>query len=185
MKGIVRCRKKRKFDGQTYYYYDMASRKKTTISRDDLWELAKTLPVAVKKTLLKIDKFKVPMTQQEQHDVLLLCSVSIYCFKGGPNMDIRGVSMEDYANDFYIEMVKLLKKWEPERGPWANYVKYVRLHTLRTTFRRWEHIKKYAEAFSHRAMDFDRTESVDWGSLQKLGTQISEGNRVCTPQPEY
>jgi hypothetical protein len=184
MKGIKRgMRPRKKYDGSTYYYFSMATRKRETISRADLEELNRTLPVKVKETMRKIELFKVPMTPQEQLDALTLCSVSIYCFKGGPNMDMPGISMEDYSNDFYIEMVKTLKTWDPNKGPWAFYVRYVRLHTIRAAMKRWESIRKSAEVRNFHALSSREIKNVDWESLQKLGIQASEGHRVVNHRP--
>jgi hypothetical protein len=179
MKGIKRGMKPRKkYDGSTYYYFSMATRKRETISRADLEELGRTLPVKVKETMRKIELFKVPMTPQEQLDALTLCSVSLYCFKGGPNMDMPGISMEDYSNEFYIEMVKMLKSWDQKRGPWVFYVRYVRLHTIRAVMKRWETVKKGEEVRNFHALSKRDVKVVDWESLQKVGIEPSEGRRV-------
>lgn len=181
MKGIKRgMRPRKKYDGSTYYYFSMATRKRETISRADLEELGRALPVKVKETMRKIELFKVPMTPQEQLDALTLCSVSIYCFKGGPNMDMPGISMEDYSNEFYIEMVKALKTWNPNKGPWVFYVRYVRLHTIRAAKKRWDSIRKSAEVSNFHALSKRDVKEVDWESLEKVGIEPSEGHRVVS-----
>ena len=185
MKGIVRGRHYRKMDGTTYYFYNFATKQRESIPREKLYELGKTLPIKVKKTLRKVDLFKVPMTPQEQNDAMYLCSLSLYCWKGGPNMNMPGISMEDYTNEFYIEMVRAMKNWDPEKGPWGNYVKFVRLSTIRQVFKRWETVKKEAEVINfHELEKSSRSrgglKSVDWESLEKLGLQVSEGHQVVT-----
>lgn len=180
MKGIIHRRRNwKKYDGSTYYYFSMATRKRETISKESLWELSQTLPVKVKETIRKIDLFKVPMTPQEQTEALTLCSLSLYCFNGLPKMDLMGISMEDYSNDFYIEMVKTLRKWNPEKGPWVPYVKYVRLHTLYFVRQRWQKMND-AGRVSRAGRKPKEVPEIDWKSLQELGTPISEGHQVVT-----
>jgi len=180
MKGIIHGRRQwRKYDGSTYYFWSMATHKRETLSRDELWEMGKTLPIKVKDTMRKIELFKVPMTPQEQFDALTLCSISIYCFNGAPKMDMPGISMEDYSNEFYIEMVKYLKKWNPERGPWGCLVKFVRLHTIRSVSRRWEKYKG-TERISRTPVKEKTLSEIDWKALQELGTPISDGHQVVT-----
>lgn len=184
MKGIIYgMGRKRKLNGSTYYYYSMATRKRESIPREQLFELGKTLPVKVKQTFRKIDLFKVPMTPQEQYDAQLLCSLSIYCWKGAPNRSMPGISMEDYTNEFYIEMVRAMKNWDPEKGPWGAYVKFVRLSTIRQVFKRWETIKKEAEVMNYHTLEkasrmTGGVREIDWESLEKLGLQGSGGRQV-------
>lgn len=183
MKGIIHGRRAwKKYDGNTYHYFSMVTRRRETISKEDLWELAKTLPVKVKASMRKIELFKVPLTPQEQNDALLLCSISLYCLNGTPKCDLPGISMEDYSNDFYIEMVKSLKTWDPEKGPWGFYVKYVRLHTLRATRKRWDTPKREKPARKNSPdINFDRFYD-DLESLEDLGTTISEGHQVVSDE---
>ena len=183
MKGIVRGRHYRKMDGSTYYYYNFATRQRESLPREELFELGKTLPIKVKQTLRKIDLFKVPMTPQEQQEASLLCSLSLYCWKGGPNMNMPGISMEDYTNEFYIEMVRAMKTWNPENGPWGAYVRFVRKATIRQVFKRWETIKKETEVINYRNIEKASRSTggireIDWKSLDELGLQVSEGRRV-------
>lgn len=181
MKGIIHNRRNwKKYDGSTYYFYSMATRKREQISKEELWELGATLPIKVKETVRKIDLFKVPMTPQEQYEALTLCSISLYCFNGLPKQNIMGVSMEDYSNDFYIEMVKTLRTWNPEKGPWVPYVKYIRLHTLYYVSKRWEKLVKGAESVSRAGRKAETVPEIDWKALQELGTQVSEGHKVVT-----
>lgn len=183
MKGIIRGRRRRKMDGSTYYYYNFATRERESIPRETLFELGKTLPVKVKQTLRKVSLFNVPMTDEEQKDAMMLCSLSIYCWKGGPNMNMPGISMEDYTNEFYIEMVRAMKSWDPEKGPWGAYVRFVRKSTVRQVFKRWESIKKDAEVRNYHNIENSsrRTggiKEIDWESLEKLGLQGSGGRQV-------
>jgi len=185
MKGIIRGRRRHKMDGSRYYYYDFATRERKSIPKEELFEIGKTLPVKVKQTVRKIDLFKVPMTPQEQQEATLLCCLSIYCWKGGPNMNMPGISMEDYTNEFYIEMVRAMKNWNPEKGPWGNYVRFVRLSTVRQVFKRWESIKREAEVRNYRNIENSSRSTggvreIDWESLQKLGLQGSGGHQVVT-----
>lgn len=186
MKGIVYGRgRRRKLDGSTYYYYSMTTHKKESLPREQLFELGKTLPIKVKQALRKVDLFKVPMTEQEKADATLLCSLSIYCWKGAPNRSMPGISMEDYTNEFYIEMVRAMKTWNPEKGPWGAYVKFVRLSTIRQVFKRWETIKKEAEVMNYHSIEKSSRRTggireIDWESLEKLGLQVSEGHQVIT-----
>lgn len=185
MKGIIHGRRHwKKYDGSTYYFYSMATHKRESISKEELWELGKTLPLKVKASLRKIELFKVPMTPQEQFDALTLCSISIYCLNGAPKMDMPGISMEDYSNDFYIEMVKYLKNWDPEKGPWGCLVKYVRLHTIRASLKRWNSPKnetRAREKVLKSGLNEDRYYD-DLESLGDLGTRISEGRQVVTDE---
>lgn len=177
MKGIIRGRKpRRKFNGHTYHYFNMLTRHEETIELDELQRISQTLPVRVKAALKRIELFKVPLTPQEQREALLLCSLSIYCWKGSPRCDLPGVSMEDYSNEFYIEMVKALRTWDPERGYWASYVKFVRSHAIRASRRRWEGAKRNNEVL-HSVVPKE-VKPVDFGTLQRLGLQVSEGRRV-------
>lgn len=181
MKSIIRGRRKFKYDGSTFFYYNIQNRREEHLTREQLFELGRTLPERVKKVLHRIDLFKVPMTEDEQRDAMLLCSISISCWRGGPNMSIKGVSMEDYTNDFYIQMVKLLNSWNPEKGPWPSYVKWVRLKTLAEVFKRLKITQRNGtEVQNFRSVKEERLSSIDYRSLQELGLQVSEGKRVCT-----
>lgn len=188
MKGIIRGKRHRKLDGTTYYYYNFATRKQESIPREQLFELGKTLPIKVKNSLRRIDLFKVPMTPEESRDAAFLCSLSIYCWKGGPNMNMPGISMEDYTNEFYIEMVRAMKTWDPEKGPWGAYVRFVRKATIRQVFKRWESIKREAEVRNYHDIEKSSRmtggcKEIDWESLEKLGLQVSEGRQVVTRNP--
>ena len=179
MKGIRRFRKKRSLDGNTFRYYDIAKKKEMKISREELYSPANTLPIRCKSIISKVTLFKVPMTEQEQKDMTLLCQLSIYCWKGSPRCDMPGISMEDYTTDFYIEMCGCLHSWNPEKGPWVAYVKWVRLKTLKNTFRRWEILKRGMEVKNFHAID---KENVAYKAYDEdfalLGTSVSEGRRV-------
>lgn len=184
MKSIRTGRIKRHYDGLTYYYYDIATRQQKTLSRDELFEIGRTLPVKVKRVLRKIDLFRVPMTPEEQKDAMLLCSLSISVWKGWPRMSIDGVSMDDYTNDFYMQMVKKLKSWNPEKGAWPSYVKWVRLDTLKEVFKRVDITKKkMAEVRNFRQIDSRAGRGTglkrpDYRSLQALGLQGAGSRRV-------
>ena len=180
MKSIRHGRVKR--HDKDYRYFDIMTRTFKSVTKEELYGMAITLPVRVKSIFRKIELFKVPMTRDEENDALTLCSISIGCLKGSPRMDIDGVSMDDYTNDFYMQMVKCLKSWNPEKGPWPNYVKWVRLKTIKAIFSRLgEYRKGEAEARRFRSMESssDITEP-DFASLQELGLQGPGGKKVCT-----
>ena len=85
----------------------------------------------------------------------------------------------------YIEMVRAMKNWNPEKGPWGNYVKFVRLSTVRQVFKRWESIKREAEVRNYRNIENSSRSTggvreIDWESLEKLGLQGSGGHQVVT-----
>lgn len=177
MKGIRRRKYNDKLDHQNYRYFDISTRQDRHIPKDDLYELGRTLPLKVKKTLRKIELFKVPMTAQEESDALTLCSISIGCFKGSPRMNIDGVSMDDYTNEFYINMVKCLNSWDPSKGPWPCYVKWVRLKTVTSILKRvCEDRKREAEA--RRSGLLNNLPDMDFDSLQELGLTVPEGRKV-------
>ena len=185
MKGIIRGRRKRKFNGHTYYYYSLTDREERTIEREELDKLSRELPVRCQKLVRRADVFKVPMTPKEQEDMLLLCSLSIYCWNGGPRCNLPGISMEDYTNDFYIEMSGvLLRSWNAEKGPWPAYVKFVRLKTIDNTIKRWERINSSMEVKRFHAIDRENFADRGWDneSLQ-LGTTVSEGRAVRNVNP--
>lgn len=181
MKSIRRGRIKRKYDGTAYYYWDIATKSEVCISRDTLYELGRTLPEKVKKIIHRIALFKVPMTPEEQRDVLTLCSISISIWKGSPRISIDGVSMEDYTNDFYICMVHLLEKWDPEKGPWPNYVRFVRLKAMSMLYSRVKATeKKMAEVRNFHHLNGETVKDVDYRGLQVLGLQGTGGRKVNT-----
>lgn len=179
MKGIRRFRRKRTLDGNNYRYYSIAEKKEHTISKDELMELSSTLPIKCKNIVEKLSMFKVPMTNDEQKDMTLLCQLSIYCWKGSPRCDMPGISMEDYTNDFYIEMCGCLKSWNPEKGPWVAYVKWVRLKALKNSFKRWEVIKRDVEVRTFHALcKNDAAYKPYDAEFAELGTSISEGRKA-------
>lgn len=180
MKSIRHGRVKR--HDKDYRYFDIMTRSFASVTKAELYELAITLPVRVKSIFRKIELFKVPMTREEERDALTLCSISIGCLKGSPRMDIDGVSMDDYTNDFYMQMVKCLKSWNPEKGPWPNYVKWVRLKTIRAILERVGAYRK-GEAEARRFRSLEKGSEItgpDYASLQELGLQGSGGRKVCT-----
>lgn len=177
MKSIRRGHIKRKYDGTTYYYWDIQTKREVCISRDTLYEIGRTLPEKVKKTIHKISLFKVPMTEEEQRDVLTLCSISISIWKGSPRISIEGVSMEDYTNDFYICMVNLLEKWDPKKGPWPCYVRYVRLKAMAMMYSRLKTTeKKMAEVRNFHHLNGEIVE--DRSGFRELGLQGHGGRKV-------
>lgn len=179
MKCIRRGKYKGKADHNVYRYFDIPTRQDKYIKKEDLYELGASLPLKVKKALRKIELFKVPMTQSEESDALTLCSISIGCFKGSPRMNIDGVSMDDYTNEFYINMVKCLKSWAPEKGPWPCYVKWVRLKTVSSILKRVCDDRK-GEAEARRSGLLNNFAEIDFGSLQELGLTVSEGSKVTS-----
>lgn len=185
MKGIIRGRKKRKFDGKTFYYYSLVERKERTIDREELERLSRELPLKCQKLVRKIDLFKVPMTAKEEEEMLLLCSLSIYCWNGGPRCNLPGISMEDYTHDFYIEMSGvLLRSWNAEKGPWPPYVKWVRLKTIDNSIKRWERIHSSMEVERFHAIDRENFADRGWDDESiRLGTSVSEGRAVRNVNP--
>lgn len=183
MKSIRTGRIKRKYDGRTYTYFDIQTRSEKSLSRDELYELGRTLPEKVKKVFRKIDLFKVPMTEQEQRDALLLCSLSISCWKGYPRISIKGVSIEDYYNDFYIQMVGCMRTWDPSKGPWPSYVKWVRLKAIDALFKRINSTERRMPAARSHGQTAET--GPDFRSLQELGLQVSRGNRVSNANPKF
>lgn len=179
MKGIVRGRKKRKFNGHTFYYWSIIGHHETTIEIDELKAIGESLPVECQKILRKIDLFHVPMTPEEQAKMLHLCSLSLYCWRGGPMCNLPGISMEDYTNEFYIEMCSTLRSWKSDKAPWPAYVKYVRLHTLRSVLKRWERIKSSMEVDNFHALDLQEKSYEPWASGDiERGTTVENGRRV-------
>lgn len=186
MKSIRRGRINRKYDGTTYYYFDIQTKREVCISRETLYELGRTLPEKVKKIIHRIGLFKIPMTEDEQRDVLTLCSISISIWKGGPRISIDGASMEDYTNDFYMVMVQQLEKWKPEKGPWPCYVKWVRLKTLENIFKRIKTTeKKMAEVQNFHHLNGENVRKIDHSGLQELGLQGSGGRKVNSLKPTW
>lgn len=184
MKGIIRGRKKRKFNGHTFWYYSIVGHKERTIEKDELYRLGSELPPRCKQIVRKVDLFHVSMTKEEQDDMSLLCSLSIYCWNGGPRMNIPGISMEDYTNDFYIHMTGYLRSWNPEKGPWPSYVKFVRLKTLRYLFNRWETVKREMEVKNFHSIDRENVAYDPWDRDSiELGTSVSEGRAVRNLNP--
>lgn len=179
MKGIIRGKTKRHYDGSIYHYFSLITKREETLTKEELFSLSETLPKKCQKILNKISLFKIPMTAEEQKDMLLLCSLSIYCWNGGPKCNLPGISMEDYTNDFYIEMVQMLtRSFKRERGPWANFVKYVRLKTIAKSIKRWEIIKRSAEVDNFHALNITNLEQPNWGTLRSLGIGADKGHKV-------
>lgn len=180
MKGIIKGRKKRKFNGHTFYYFSIVGRKEHTIEIEELKALSETLPVECQKIVRKINLFHVPMMPEEQEKMLLLCSLSIYCWNGGPKCSLPGISMEDYTNDFYIEMSgALLRSWDSSKGPWPAYVKFVRLKTVANSIKRWERIKSGMEVENFHALDKNDVACEGWDMRSmKRGTPLTRGRRI-------
>lgn len=169
MKAIVKTRHPdgSKFTPEGIYnYYDIESKTKKTLTKAELEEYSKWLPHKCKEICLKVKYTKCSMTAEEASYLMLLCSLSIYCWGGYPKTTLIGISAADYATDFYIQMVHQLSietksGWSPERSRWANYVKFVRMKTMPVTIRRWETTKSGAEVNAYNSAEDSFEQKLD------------------------
>jgi len=187
MKSIVRNRHRpnsKPFDGKNYRYYDIEEKCMKNVTVDELAEYSSWLPQECKRICKKVKLMHITMSEKEQHNMLLLCSLSIYCWGGSPKCNMVGISMEDYANDFYIQMVHALSLetksgWDPERSRWPKYVKWVRLKTIPKTISRWDVKKSGEEVRNFNALNKECQEDRGY-DLESviLGVNKNEGSKV-------
>lgn len=129
----IRIKRKFKHDGD-FTYFDRNTMRQERISKAELARIGIDLPNRCQKFMLEISEKPRAMTRNETRDILLLLSLSIGPWNGGPKGKFTTVSVEEYANVFYLMMVKALttntkSRWDPSRAKWAAYVKWVRLWT--------------------------------------------------------
>lgn len=122
-------------DGKTFYYWDLMSKKRIAISEEEMLKYGIELPAKCQDFLLEIKRTKRPMTFEEQKDVLLLCSLSIYCWNGNPKGLLPNLPLEEYVQEFYIQMIKYLtfdgaSRWNRDKAKYPMFVRWLRLHTL-------------------------------------------------------
>lgn len=196
MKSIRTFKHFKKKDDRTpegvYNYYDIESNTKKTLTLQELQDYSNWLPHRCKEICVDVKHTKRPLTSEESSMLLLLCSLSLYCWGGYPKKPLIGISSSDYATDFYIQMVHQLSietksGWSPERGGrWASYVKWVRLKTMPVTLRRWEVIKSGAIVRNYHSVEdsIENPKSFDGDDVGYdlesilIGTRTDNGRKV-------
>lgn len=128
------------YDGSRFFYYNIQTKQHESMSKEEMLKLGIDLPLRVQNFLLDIKETKRSMTPQEERDILLLCSLSIYCWNGNPKGKLPTMHIEDYINEFYVQMVKYLtcdgtSRWNPVKMKYPYFVHWIRKHTLNKIFR--------------------------------------------------
>lgn len=150
-------------------YWDIETKKHVKLSLDEINKIGTELPVECQAILDDVKKTKRSITRTEQSKLLQLCSMSLSIWKGNPQGKLEYTSMEEYKNEFYIQMVKFLtaegkSKWNPERSRWAAYVKWIRLSTVDAIIKKGQEMK-FVQTFSNNldadGIPFDQD---IWGS---------------------
>lgn len=142
-----------KGDNKNYRYFDMESNKHKRAPLEWLEQQIRTLPIECQKILTDNKETNLPLTYEEQHKLLLLCSLSISVWGGSPKGEVPYESMSDYSNEFYINMVRLIassgkSRWDPKKSLWTVYVRYIRLSTKCSLLKRWGKIKPLIISYS-------------------------------------
>ena len=147
-RGSARSGRKLRFkaNGHTYHFYNLYTGQQEEVEIELLKEIALPLELRCRKLVMELQKSPRNLLPDEERDMLLLCSFSIYIFGGLPKEKLPYVDMSEYAAEYYIQMVKALPKWNPERASWKTYNRFVKLPTISVLAKQHKCEKMLAEA---------------------------------------
>lgn len=99
---------------------------------DDLKLASATLPLECKDII----EHGNAMTAAEQRKILQLADLSMQVWGGGPNHKLPWVHMDDYFNEFFIQMVRYLEKHDRTMpGTWVSRCKFIGFDTCNVYFK--------------------------------------------------
>lgn len=157
-------------DGNLYFYWDQAERRRKSISREEMCRLRETLPLECQEALLDIKRNGGNLTRYEQERLLLLTSLSISLWGGGPKGMMPCVHINEYVSEFYIQMVRFLtfegkSRFDPNKASWSTYVRFIKYATMNVLAKEWEKLKPLIVSMS--VYDIDEIANFDWETIEE------------------
>jgi hypothetical protein len=160
-----------KADHKNYRYFDLESNSHKRAPLEWLEQQIRALPDECQQILLDNSLTNAPLTYDEQHKLLLLCSLSISVWGGSPKGEMPYESMSDYSNEFYINMVRLLtakgkSRWDSKKSLWTIYVRYIRLATMCSLAKKWNKMKPLLISFASMPDLIMNTSDEGWDRVE-------------------
>lgn len=147
--SYLRTRKKKKLEGK-YTVYSHTQMGYVYFTLDELKFYSSTLPTKCKE-IIEADR---SMTGSEQRDIVLLCDLSMQIWGGSPNGRLPDVHIEDYFTTYYMNMVKYLKRFDPNRaGAWVSLCKFIGYDSINEYIKEYKKMDKLSKALEKFSSD--------------------------------
>jgi len=99
---------------------------------DDLKLASSTLPLECKDII----EHGNPMTPTEQKKMIQLADLSMQVWGGGPNHKLPWVHIDDYYNEFFIQLCRYLATFKRDMvGAWVSRCKFIGFDTCNIYFK--------------------------------------------------
>ena len=136
-------KERKKFKQGEFKVFDHYTKSYNTYTLDELKHFSATLPMECKD----IVEHGNAMTSSEQRKILLLADLSMQVWGGGPNKKLPWVHIDDYYNEFFIQMVIYLKKHDRSMpGTWVSRCKFIGFDTCNVYFKEVNKALKLSKA---------------------------------------
>lgn len=136
-------KERKKFKQGEFKVFDHYTKSYKTYTLDELKQFSSTMPMECKD----IVEHGNAMTSSEQRKILLLADLSMQVWGGGPNKKLPWVHIDDYYNEFFIQMVGYLKKHDRSMpGTWVSRCKFIGFDTCNVYFKEVNKALKLSKA---------------------------------------
>ena len=137
------------------------------LDRASLTALHTTLPLKV-----QIAKAMPSRPRSYDRDCGLLMALSLYCWGGlGKNLKGKGWATREYAEDydfhFYINLLRAVDRFDPNKGNWASQVGWCAKAALRDLARQINKVKAVDEQLKVLLQEVNTDQDDSWETTEE------------------